>query len=703
MRIGLLIAALVGCAEPTAPTVSRPSVLLVTLDTTRADHLGAYGDPDAQTPTLDGLADRGAVWTRAYTVQPLTIPSHSSILTGRVPPSTGVRDNGDFALGDDAVTLAERFRDAGYRTAAITSAFPTHRRWGFAQGFDVYHDPMPHRPTQRDWRDQRRADEVVDDAIATLDDLSGPVFAWVHLFDPHWPYDPPPPFDEAFADRPYDGEIAFADAQLARLLSWWEARHPGGVIAVTADHGEALGDGGEHTHGFLLHDGTIRVPMILVGPGIAPGQRIADPVSTIDLAPTLLRLAGLPVGPEIQGVDLREGGTDLPYHEARAGLYTLGLAPLAGFTDADGRYVEGAYGAWYPVHGERVALEPAGGDLGALSDRLAALVAGFPPAEAAPATLDADALHMLTALGYLGGGDPTAPAGEVDPRDAIDAIPLTWQARRRIAQRLFTPAGELIDRLEEAMPGAWGVQQLRAQLALEQGLIDEAEVLYDDLFARAPTSTVALQLAHIATLRGDWERAAGWYQQALDLQPHSPEAMAGLVRALEAQGDLDAAQARASAFLVEVPDHAELVLLQAEMAILEGRYDRAVAPARRALEQMPWSAWAHMVLGQALWETGRPDPAIEQLEEAVRLQPFDARIRLRLADCLVEVGRHAEAVRILAPLAELFPDEPEVVDRYRTAADALQARRRPGTGYRTVLPPPPRQPDKDRTPDGGSP
>jgi arylsulfatase A-like enzyme len=158
------------------------SVLLITLDTTRADRLGPYGHPLAETPTYDAFAATGTVFERAYSVCPLTIPAHSSLMTGRYPPSHGVRDNGDFVLGPEAVTLAERFQDAGYATAAFTAALPTQARWGFDQGFQIYHDPLERLPTRLDWRDERPADEVVDDALNTLEDMSGPVFIWVHLF-----------------------------------------------------------------------------------------------------------------------------------------------------------------------------------------------------------------------------------------------------------------------------------------------------------------------------------------------------------------------------------------------------------------------------------------------------------------------------------------------------------------------------------------
>ena len=330
LMLTLLAAA---CTPPAPPS---PSILLVTLDTTRADHIGAYGYVLADTPAEDRLAAEGTLFSRAYSTCPLTIPSHSTILTGRVPPSHGVRDNGDFILGDDNILIPERLKEFGYTTAAFTAAFPTQARWGFDQGFDYYHDPLKRLPTQLDWSDQRRANEVVDDALDTLAtiDKDEPLFVWVHMFDAHWPYDPPEPFASEHLGRPYDGEIAFASSELGRLVDAWDKRMDGrpNVVLVTGDHGEGLGDGGEQTHGFLLHDGTIHVPLIARGTGFDAGVVVDDPVSHIDIAPTLLRIAGVPIPAAVQGLDLRDGGSELAYSEALTGQFNLGLSPLYAFT-----------------------------------------------------------------------------------------------------------------------------------------------------------------------------------------------------------------------------------------------------------------------------------------------------------------------------------------------------------------------------------
>jgi arylsulfatase A-like enzyme len=681
---------------PSAPDL-RPSVLLVTFDTTRADHIGAYGYAPARTPVLDGLAGAGTLYERAYSTAPLTIPSHSTILTGRNPPSHGVRDNGDFNLGEAEITLAEQFSDAGYTCAAFTSAFPTQARWGFDQGFDVYHDPLQRPPTQLDWSDQRRAEEVVDDAITTLPAHEGPLFVWLHFFDPHWPYDPPPPFAledpacEALVDEQpgqartalrdacdladYDGEIAYTDHQLGRFLTWWDKTHPESWVVVTADHGEGLGDGGERTHGFLLHDGTIHIPLIARGPGFEPGARVQAPVSHVDIAPTLLNLAGLDLHPGLQGQDLRDGGSTRAYAEALTGQFSLGLAPLVAYTDADGRYTEGGWGAWYDATDGTVAFEPRPAwEPAGEPEAMAALLAGLEPGAAPEASLDPTALAQLQALGYVG-GDVVSEAGTIDPRDVIDIVPLTWRARQAIGTAPPGVAERIIGRLEERLPDTFGVDLLWAQLARRRGHLHEAEQRYADLFLRSPSATVALHLADIAASMGDWSGATGWYREALDIQPASPEAMAGLVRAAMGLGEATEAEVLAATFLETYPDHAELLLTRAELALADERLDEASVYAERALEQLPGSVWAMSTSAQVLWARGEADRAIERLQDALRLDPYHVPLRAVLTDCLLEVGRNAEAVRTVRPVARLFPDHAELQALHARASVALEDER----------------------------
>ncbi len=661
-----LLTLLLACDPP-----PRPSVLLITLDTTRADHLGPYGYAAAQTPTYDRLAAEGTVFTRAYSTAPLTIVSHSTILTGLNPPTHGVRDNGDFVLGDEHVTLTERLRDAGYATAAFTSAFPTQARWGFGQGFQIYHDPLERLPTQLDWSDQRTADTVIDDAIQTLSELDPdqPAFVWVHLFDAHWPYAPPEPYKSRLKGSPYDGEIAFTSDQVGRLLDWWDARYGESVVLITSDHGEGLGDGGELTHSFLLHDATIRVPLILRGRGqlaakIAPGARIDDPVGHVDIAPTLLQLAGVEAkAEEMQGRDLLAGGSEALYSEAKTPQYNLGLAPLYALTEREGRYTEGAYGAWYPTEGERVSLKgDRDGDWSAAEARLSALRDALGDHAAPVAAMDAAAMEQLQALGYIG-GDVTAEAGDIDPRDVIRVVPLTWRVKEPMRRGQHAQVDNMLAELEEAMPGAWGVDLLRAQALRARGELPEALQRFTDLYQRSPSPTTALQVAELWRSLGEAEEAESWYRETLALQPASPEAMLGLVLSLRTQDRQAESASLAEEFLVAYPDHAELVLARASILLDDGRVEEAADEALWALQRLPRNIMAYIVSSEALWQLGEADEAIELLRAALDMERRALDLRLTLVDWLMEVGRVAEARRTLLPVWRLEPDLPGVGER----------------------------------------
>ncbi|MEN0065133.1 MAG: sulfatase-like hydrolase/transferase [Myxococcota bacterium] len=652
----------------------QPAVLLVTLDTVRADHTGPYGYADAVTPTLDVLAASGTTWMRAYATTPLSIPSHASIHTGLYPPTHGVRNEGDFALANSHVTLAERFAEAGYRTMAFTSSFTMQRRWGLAQGFDLYHDPIVSgNPTQITWRDQRPADAVVDDALATLDALpdDGPVFLWVHLFDAHWPYRAPEPFASEL-ENPYDAEIAFVDQQLRRLLDAWDARYwaDASIVAVTSPHGESLEQGGEATHGFLLHDGSLRVPLIMRGPGVPAGYQVGSVVSHVDLAPTLLSMAGLPLHDGLQGNDLRDGGSEAAYHESLAGQFALGLAPLYGLTDDAGRYIDGQWGSYGAASGyeiRRTEMAPEGHRLDRPLNRMRRRL---PETLAPEVSLDAQTLAMLSSLGYLAAGDPAASDGRDDPRTLMEHIPLTWRARERMGAGLLLQAQALVNQLEAQLPGAFGVELLQAQIHRRQGRLAQARADFVALYQRAPSSTLALQIAGVGTARGDWEDAAFWFDEAFHQQP-SPEAMAGQVRVATMLGEEELADDRTFEFMVRFPDHPELALVRADRLLKEGQLTAALEEAQLGLQGVPWSPWAHQIMGDVLWALGRPDTAIAEMEEAIRLDPWQAGVRVRLARALLELDRNHEAVRVIGPVARHAPEGSEIHTLFAEARDAI--------------------------------
>lgn len=418
-----LLAAALFCACAAPPKVEPPlSVLLITIDTLRADRLGAYGDAKARTPALDALARGGVVFERAYTPVPITLPAHVSIMTGLLPPAHGVRGNGAFALGPEVRTLAEALKASGRRTAAFVGGFPLSERFGLGRGFDEYDDAMSKAAGVNYDFAERRARDVVDAAARWMSLNPGPVFVWVHLFDPHAPYDPPPGFR---TDDPYRDEIASTDAAVSTLMSAWDARGGRSIVVATSDHGEAFGEHGEWSHSLFIYDTTLRVPLLIRGPGFEAGKRASVSVGLTDIAATVLEAVGAGAG-SIPGVSLARAVS--PGAPDRA-LYAETLAPRLDFGWSDLRsWREGGF-KW--IKAPKPELYELADDPGetknrALEDppRARALDAALSKALAstgernASRAPDTESAERLRSLGYLQG--PGGKGSGADPKDRVE-------------------------------------------------------------------------------------------------------------------------------------------------------------------------------------------------------------------------------------------------------------------------------------------
>jgi len=422
--------------QPPAPI----GVVIITLDTTRADRLSVYGFAHAAMPHLDRLAREGVVFDQAISVAPLTLPAHCSLFTGLFPPAHGVRDNGDRPLSSEHTTLAETLRAQGFRTGAFVGSIVLDADRGLAQGFDYYRGVVdtdaPGRapgPPRR-----RRADDVVTDAIRWIDGIDGsPFFLWAHLYDPHRPYDPPEPFRSRYTD-PYIAEITFVDSQVGRVLEALDRRNllERTIVVVTADHGESLGEHGERDHGIFVYESVLRVPLIIRSPNVSP-RRVADVVRLVDVVPTVLDLLGVPGrlvdGTSLAGMlrgerrhveldaysesryPLRFGWSHL--RALRAGRYKLIEAPRPEFYDLEQDPLE-----------ERNLYEERRDLARAFAQRLGMLERGVSarPRDDGPDSLPPDDLRQrLASLGYIGSGafrDPSDRHDLPDPKDCIDVV-----------------------------------------------------------------------------------------------------------------------------------------------------------------------------------------------------------------------------------------------------------------------------------------
>jgi len=409
------------------------NLLIVTLDTTRPDRLGFYGNADIATPNLDRLAAGSAVFTRALATTPITLPSHASILTGRYPHHHGVRTNGLPPLDLDQTTLAELLSEHGYETAAFVSSFILERQFGLAQGFTRYDDETHDEAAVMGYS-ERRADRTTDRALEWLrGSHERPFFLWVHYYDPHANYAPPEPFEET-SENSYDGELAFVDQQVGRLLHGVTASSDqDALVVVTSDHGESFGEHEEQGHGFLVHEATLKIPLIITTTGgLAAPARIDRLASQVDLMPTVLSLLGLPVPDGIDGVDLTEAPESprVVVAETHYGEAIYGWARLAAIYHRNFKYVDGPNPELYdlgkdPLEQHNVFFQR-GEEADSLSRQLMEVRGqAADTLRSSPMELDRESIERLASLGYVAPAHWASRGGQAGPDPARMVAKLT--------------------------------------------------------------------------------------------------------------------------------------------------------------------------------------------------------------------------------------------------------------------------------------
>jgi choline-sulfatase len=704
--------------RPTAPDAG-PDVLLVTIDTVRADHVGCYGDRRAATPVMDGLAARGVRFEEAVAQVPLTLPSHASILTGVTPLVHGVRDNAGFALGPRPRTLAEAFRDAGYRTAAFVSGFPVHHRFGLGRGFGTYDDRFPRgsdpaRPTYI----ERRAGQTVGEAARWLETTTptpgtapAPVFVWVHLFDPHAPYEPPEPQASRFRDRPYDGEIAYADQQLGVLLDRWRTLRAGRnpVVLVTSDHGEGLGDHGEPTHGLFIYDSTIRVPLVVAGPGVPAGRVVTGAVRSIDIAPTLLDLAGRAPLAGIEGVSLRasfesrRAPGEAAYSESLFARLGFGWAPLYGWRDRGLMLIDAPRPELYDLASDSTEARNLATDRTADLARMrrAVQAAVSKGTEARPSAVGREAGEQLRSLGYVASG-PIARPSLRDPKDfaslavrienamaleranpaaaaaefraALKEDPGNVVARRHVAVALAA-ARQYDEAIRELRPlFDAGENSLEMLILLGDchrlsGRHDAALEAYGRAVHEDPSAAEGFDgEGKSLTALGRVDEARRAFEEAVRVAPDDPDGLEGLADLALARGDLAEARSRLAALAARDPGDARVALKHGVVLVRTGDLDRAITTFRDVLEREPSNAEAAVDLGGALAKAGRPADAVGYFERAVAAGARSPVVWNGLAMARLETGDRAGAVQALRESLRARPDQPNIkewLDRIR--------------------------------------
>jgi choline-sulfatase len=684
MAFAVAVAAVLSFARPRWARVLFPqraprNLLLVSIDTLRADHLGCYGYGAAQTPRLDDLARSGLRFAQATTVVPLTLPAHSSLMTGTFPAWHGVRDNGGFYLGDDQVTLAETLRAKRYRTGGFVGAFVLDRRWGIGQGFEHFFDDFDlakfGAASSMD-AIQRPGSEVVDKALEWLGaERERPFFAWVHLYDPHAPYEAPEPYRSRFpptAIGAYDAEIATSDALVGRLLDALrdDGRLDQTLVVVVGDHGEMLGEHGEQTHGFFIYDAAVHIPLIMAGPGV-PVREVKEQVRIIDVMPTVLALVGVETPKGVQGVSLlplaRGESLGLVAHsESWYPRYHYGWSELSSVQDGRYKYIRAPRPELYDLASDpREEEDLSTGDAARLAQferGLSELLAHTTNRSAAkgPKAVDPETVERLAALGYLGGNASTKDLEDRPRGDPKDKIRL---------YNLLKLAGSSSEkgRIDEA------IARVKEALAADPEIV-EAYMLLGNFYKKAKKPREAID-AYREALSKDSENQGALFSLAVAYEDEGrlDEALVGFerARALDPRNDRVLLQladlfmrkqepAKAAAVIEDAlarkVDEQRFLLKLGESRIQEKRYDEAERALLQALEKKPDLETARFNLGLVYEERGEIDKAIAAYEGELKQNPKAFRAAFNLAKLLQNKGRLEEAVARFRTVAELQPE-----------------------------------------------
>jgi arylsulfatase A-like enzyme/Flp pilus assembly protein TadD len=666
---------------PQAPAAPRHSLVLITLDTTRADHLGVWGWKPARTPNLDALAARGTRFVRCDTAAPVTLPSHATILTGLFPPRTGVRDNGTFILPDRVETVAERLAAHGYDTAAVVSAIVLARRHGLNQGFRIYDDDLGTGYAAGTEVSERQAEVTTADALAAAGKLKAPFFLWVHYYDPHEEYRPPTRFADTMTgpSRLYDGEIAYVDEQIGVLLS----KLPKDVdVVVVGDHGEMLGEHGELHHGLLLYKAARRVPLIAAGPGIPAGRTHECLVRTADVAPTLLALAGVPVPAGLDGqglLPLPAAGKDCErtsYTESFLPFFAYKWYPLRALSTDRFFYLHAPKSSLYQIPSDPdeetdlAAQQPGAMRLWdkRLRDLLKAAGEPLDSAVRQENVLSEEQRRQLASLGYMSGGSGGAVRPDLpDPRGMAAIAQTLHDAAAAIQQGKCKEALPRLQEIVKKDPHNFPALSLAGSCLEDAGRVDSALALFQRAARENELSAVPVaNIAGCLKKLGKRAEAEKEYRHALALDASLGEAASNLGQLLRERGErteaikiLDASVA-AGSYSSEV--YLERGLIEAEM----DRVQDALRDFREAARRNPVSPIPLENAARAAYRLGQNREAVQFYEQLLRLQPSRAEIwKTAGALYLYELKDNADALRCFrrALILETDPAEKQKIEQ----------------------------------------
>jgi len=641
----LVTASLLLCASAAfAAPAAAPNVVVITIDTLRADHIGCYGYKQIHTPNIDALAAAGTRFDRAYTAVPVTLPSHTVMFTGTYPMLSGMHDFAANKLGPGQPTLASVLKEHGYATAAVIGSAVLDSRFGLNRGFDFYYDHFDfNRLQESNLEEMERPGNVVADV--TLDWLSKnyqkKFFLWMHLYDPHYPYHPPAPYAAEYKDRPYDGEIAFADSQVGRLIQFLKAKglYANTLIVLSGDHGESLGEHGEKYHGFFIYNATLHVPFIMHLPGAASSRVVPDLVSLADLMPTVLQALKIEVPSQVQGHNLLPLIRTMDPGEAR-NLYAETFLPrlhfnwseLRGVETANYHFIDAPRPELYDLSKDPGETNNLFGDKKAVGEEMRAqltkLIQQYSagPELAEKTGLDPALMERLKSLGYAGfsgGSSPTITDRALsDPKDRIATYELISDAIAESQHGEYAESTEKFNQALKSDPDSVPVHYLLGLNYYRMREFPKSVEHLQRVMQLSPDYALAsFQLGLAYARMGDFDHAIETLKRTLELDPSNFSAAYNLgVAYVQKQMMTEAGAAFRSSVTIS-PDYGAGHRALGEVLLYQGQIDEALTELRRAAELAPQDPANHAALAKALSKKGLNDEAAEEMQKAQQAHP----------------------------------------------------------------------------------
>jgi len=633
--LGLTVGIALSAIQLHAVSNPSPNVLIITIDTLRADHVGCYGYKEVRTPNIDRLAADGVRFERAYTPVPVTLPAHTAIFTGAYPMLSGIHDFSGNKISSQQITLASVLRGHGYTTGAVIASAVLGSRFGLNQGFDFYYDHFDFSRLDESnlYQMERPGNVVADQALEWLGkNYRKPFFLWMHLYDPHHPYTPPAPYDREYASHPYDGEIAFADAQVGRVMEFLRKKdlYQNTVIVLSGDHGESLGEHGERTHSFFIYDATLHVPLIFRVPRAKTQKVLSIPVSLVDIMPTLLHILNMNVPSTVQGQNLQpyiEGHVTGNAGEQRA-LYAENFLPrihfnwseLRGIQTTNYHFIDSPKPELYDLRKDPGETQNLIVDKKAVADemraKLAAVIRDYSagPELAKKTGLDPELMQRLESLGYAGfsgGGDISVSSLSLpDPKDRLQIYNLISDAMSESQHGIYEDSILKLNEVIRNEPSSVPAHYLQGLNYYHLKQWPEAVDEFRQVLKLAPDYALASYNLGLAYLRSDhMDDAIGTLKRTLDLDPTN----------FAAAYNLGAAYLR------------------------KQMISEALAAFRQSDAITQNYAPNHLGLGEVLLYQGQVDEAIEQLQKAAELAPQNPATHAALARAYATKGRNIEA------------------------------------------------------------